>query len=444
MTSERLKPSVVIVSPYFPPSTLAGVHRSRHLAKHLPSHGWKPIIIRVDERHYSESNDPGLAALVPSGVTQIRTGAVPTRFARSVGFGDIGLRAYLPLAKAIEESMRLHTPRAVLVTGSPYYPMLLSERISKRWGVPVILDFQDPWVSAEGARQAKWSKAGIAHRISTLLEPRALRSSAWITSVSQTQNDEMAARYSWIDRSRMSAIPIGGDPADFETLRAAPRHRSALELRPGDINLLYIGTFLPRATPVVGTLFKAAALLKEWQPRIAERVKLIFIGTSNQPNPLPNDPGAHRVAPIAAAAGVSEMVQEHPARVPYMDALALMANADGLLLLGSDERHYTASKIYPALMSGRPFLSIFHSESSSHEILSRAGGGAIHSFASLPELAEMAGTIALGLQRFGEGSIQFPPPNAAAYEPYTAHAVSGQFADIFDRVLKPASTPATS
>ena len=29
--------SVVLISPHFPPSTLAGVHRARHMAKHLPA-----------------------------------------------------------------------------------------------------------------------------------------------------------------------------------------------------------------------------------------------------------------------------------------------------------------------------------------------------------------------------------------------------------------------
>ncbi len=41
----RVSSNVVIVSPYFPPSSLAGVHRARHLAKHLPSFGWHPIVV---------------------------------------------------------------------------------------------------------------------------------------------------------------------------------------------------------------------------------------------------------------------------------------------------------------------------------------------------------------------------------------------------------------
>ena len=58
--------SVIVVSPYFPPSSLAGVHRARHLLKHLPAHGWHTTLVCVDERHYEQEPDPLLAALVPA------------------------------------------------------------------------------------------------------------------------------------------------------------------------------------------------------------------------------------------------------------------------------------------------------------------------------------------------------------------------------------------
>ncbi len=48
MTQRR----VLVVSPHFPPSTLAGVHRARHLAKHLPAAGWRPTVLCVDESHH--------------------------------------------------------------------------------------------------------------------------------------------------------------------------------------------------------------------------------------------------------------------------------------------------------------------------------------------------------------------------------------------------------
>lgn len=428
--------AVLLISPHFPPSTLAGVHRARHLAKYLPAHGWRPIVVRAHEEHYCEPNDAGLAELVPTTLTQVRTAALPAPLARYMGFGDIGLRAYLPISQAVDVCMRRHAPSAVLITGSPYYPMLLAGRIARRWRVPVVLDFQDPWVSAEGGRQPHWSKAGLAHHLASMLEPYAVRNAAWITSVSETQNAEMAARYNWMNRSRMSAIPIGGDPDDFQVLRNQ-QLKSAIRLDPACINLCYVGTFLPRAAPIVDLLFRAVALLRAEHPELAARLRLVFVGTSNQPVIRDSDRDSHRVAVHADAAGVGDMVSEHPARIPYMEALGLLAKADALLLLGSDEPHYTASKIYPALMSGTKFLSIFHAMSSSHDILSRAGGGWCHSFEDVSQLPAMTPLVCASLRQLATSSPasqRFP----AVYEPYTAHAVAGQFAGIFGHVASEA------
>src|ERR1700761_7146737 len=95
------KKSILIVSPYFPPSTLAGVHRARHLAKHLPATGWQPIVLCVDERFHEEKLDPELAELVPGDVEVVKTKALPARLTRCTGLGDLSLRAFFHLRSAM-------------------------------------------------------------------------------------------------------------------------------------------------------------------------------------------------------------------------------------------------------------------------------------------------------------------------------------------------------
>lgn len=425
--SER---TVLIVSPHFPPSTLAGVHRARHLAKHLPAHGWRPIVIRVDDAHYTERADPALAALVPAQVQQIRCGAIPASLARLAGIGDVGLRGYFPLRRAIAESVAPHRPHAILITGSPYYPMLMSPWIKRHVKIPVVLDFQDPWVSAEGATHGAWTKAGLAHKLAVALEPRAVRQADFVTSVSARQNAEMARRYAWLDPRHMTAIPIGGDPDDFDALRSGPPSELQVQFDPDRINLSYVGTFLPRAEHVVRTMFRAARALKRTQPELAARIRLNFVGTSNQPDGTE----AYRVRPIAEEEGVGDLVSETPQRVPYLEALYLLARSDGLLLIGSDETHYTASKIYPALMSGRPYVSLFHRQSSAHDILTRAGGGRSFCFNTSDCLVTLVDLLAAALADLATSPGQFGHADPAAYDAYTAHSVAGDFARVLDHV----------
>lgn len=389
-------------------------------------------MIRADERHYTETGDPQLAELVPESVEQIRAGAIPARLARFVGVGDIGLRAYGPLARAIGIGVGRFAPRAILITGSPCYPMLLAAWARRTFALPVVLDFQDPWVSADGARRPILSKGGISHRLAVALEPRAVRGASWITSVSETQNAEMASRYPWLDASRMSAIPIGGDPDDFRALRAAPPLTPAVQLESDRINLCYVGTFLPHSGAVVRALFDAVARLRRERPALGARLRLVFVGTSNQPVGTADAASTHRVAPIAAAAGVGDLVHEYAPRVPFLEALALLARTHGLLLLGSSEPHYTASKIYPALMSGRPWLSIFHTQSSSHEILTRAGGGAAFAFAHTAHLPDLVPAIAESLATIADEPLRLGRADPAAYAAFTAHAIAGRFAQAFE------------
>jgi hypothetical protein len=423
---------VLIVSPYFPPATLAGVHRARHLAKHLSDFGWEPIILRVRDEDYTERLDPELGALVPTAVKQILTGAVPPKLARAFGVGDLGLRAFYHLKRAIELELGHASvrPDVVLITGSPYYPMLLTSWIKKSFDVPVVLDFQDPWVSQEGELRPKLSKGGISHLLAKSLEPLALRHASFVTSVSDRQNEEMADRYIWLDRTLMGAIPIGGDPDDFTALRSNPPQNPTVRLNKDKVNLSYVGTFLPKAGPLMLTLFKALAQLRDKAPALANRLQLNFVGTSNQPN----GGGTHLVGPIANSAGVGDLVHETPQRVPFLEALHLLANSNGLMLIGSDEPHYTASKIYPALMSATAFLSIFHVASSAHKVLSEAGGGYCHAFSGVDELSRLESVIAQDLERFASGQVHIAPPNPSAYQAFTAKHVAGNFAEIFQRV----------
>lgn len=44
----------LIITPHYPPSNLAAVHRSRLFAQHLPAFGWEPIILTMHKDHFEE------------------------------------------------------------------------------------------------------------------------------------------------------------------------------------------------------------------------------------------------------------------------------------------------------------------------------------------------------------------------------------------------------
>lgn len=421
---------VAVVSPYFPPSTLAGVHRARFLARHLPSAGWEPVVLCVHERHHEERLDSGLGALVPESVRVIKVDALPRRLMRLLGIGDLSLRGYWQLRRALIRLLRTETVDCVFITAAPYYSTLLARLVKRRFKLPVVLDFQDPWVSNWGAGLPAFSKGGLSHRLASWLEPRAVRAADHIVSVSEGQNQEMLSRYPWLDATDLSALPIGGDPVDYDYLRAYPIARAEVRLAADKVNLSFVGTLMPRTGPVLEALFAAVATLCMDRPELVRTLQLNFVGTSNQPN----GHGDFRVRPYAEAAGIAHLVTETPQRVPYLEALNLLANSQGILLLGSDEPHYTASKIYPAILSGTAMLGIFHRASSAGKILRECGNALVVDFADNVELTAQVGNIAASLACLIEAPQRLPSLNPAAIGPYSAKWLAGRFAAIFDRV----------
>lgn len=385
-------------------------------------------MICVDPRFHVERLDPDLAGMVPGSVDVIPVGALPATLTRPFGIaGDIGLRGLGHIRAAVSREMRRNRPDVVLITGSPYYPMLLARWIRTRWKTPVVLDFQDPWVSSEGARQRFGTKAWLSHRLAVMLEPLAIRHATFITSVSEKQNDEMADRYPWLDRSRMAGIPIGGDPMDFGGTTLEPGTRQDEGGHRGRV--VYTGTIWPAAIPV---LQKVLLGLEEAMASLPKNldIEALFMGTTANPNAK----NEFRVRPLANGHSISNRIMEIPERRPYLEAVRAMASADVNLIIGSLEPHYTASKIYPILMANRPFLSILHRASSAHAILSNAGGGIALGFETPEELEELPPKIAKALATILKEPKSVGKVDPTAYADYTADAVSGRFAMIFERL----------
>ena len=371
--------------------------------------------------------------MVPLGVEIIQTGALPSLLTRLAGVGDIGLRAWWSLSSAIDDQLNLGKYDVVLFTGPPFYPMLLAGRIKSRFKVPVVLDFQDPWVSDWGAAQPKLSKRGVVHGLAKRLERVVVENCDAITSVSEVQNDQMRRRYGSFDFAMMRAIAIGGDPEDFAHVSRQRRRRTCGDsgLDPGCINVTYAGTFPPRSYVLFSVFFRAVRRLRDEAPGLVDGLRFNFVGTGN----CTRESGQKFVTPIAASAGIAQMVTESSRRRPYLETMAILADSDALLLIGSDEPHYTASKIYPTLMSGRPYLSLYHGASSGHRVLSGAGGGIALSFRSPEELASMEQDILEGLKQLLSAPGQIGPADPKAYSNDAAVQVAGRFADVFDRVV---------
>lgn len=422
---------VLIVSPYFPPSTVAGVHRARHLARHLPATGWQPTVLCVDEAYHTERLDPGLAKLLPTDIDIVKVPALPAARMRHFGIGDIGIRAYPYLSRALPKVVRGRGIDVVMITGAPYYPLLLAKQVKRQLRRPVLLDFQDPWVSKWGATRTPLTKAWAAHQVARWLEPIAVKNADFITSVSELQNVEFIKRYPDFGHDRLAAIPIGGDANDYIYLRAHPPADREVIMQRDTISFSYIGTMWPRSEPVFDAFFAAIAKVTAFNEPWVRRLRFNFVGTSAQPSGF----GKFKVKALAEKYGIGNFISEIPQRVPYLEALDLLSNSHALILIGSDEPHYTASKIYPSLLSGRPILALFHQASSAYDILQRSGGARVIGFDTLEKLGAMTDVIADAVREIALAPQAIGPGDRSVVAAYEAGLIASRYAAIFDRLV---------
>jgi hypothetical protein len=366
---------VLMISPHFPPDTSAGTHRVRLLAPHLPAFGWEPTVLTLHTDAYEGRLDPDLARLVPATLRVLRTAAWPASMTRRVGVGDLGLRALTGLRRTARELLSRERFDAVFITVYPTYPALLGPRLKRRFGVPFVLDYQDPWVGAwgrdvgAGEDGAPDLKSRVTRAIAERLEPHVVRQADALTAVSPRTYEDVLARVPDARPRACASIPLGFEEHDLEALRDAPRSNPWFDRGDGLVHVCYVGTVLPTGGEVLEATLGAVRRLRDETPAIYERLRLHFLGSSNQ-----RDAAARpRVLPIAHEMGVADVVREAPPRLDYLDALNVQVDAAAILLLGSAEPHYTPSKVFPALLAGRPILAVYHAESTVLDVLRGPG-----------------------------------------------------------------------
>jgi hypothetical protein len=431
MSNDRLR--LLFVSPHFPPDSSAGTHRARLLAPHLAAHGVDATILTVDPRDYEGSLDEGLSALVPATVMVRRVRAWSPRWTRRVGLGDLGLRALVSLRAEGDRMLAHGAFDAVCVTMYPTYPAWLLPGWRLRHRVATILDWQDPWVSAWGDRVGPRRdgspdlKSRVTRSLAVAMEPRVVRTLDAMMSVSQGTLDAVIARTPSAASLPSAIVPIGCDSDDV--IGAAGVAQRVFDSRDGLVHVCYVGTLLPLAHDPMRAVLRALSRLRETEPSLANRVRVHCVGTGNQTG----EGAPMRVRQIAESEGVADIVTEAPTRVPYLQALALLRDASAVLVVGSTEPHYTASKLYPALLAERPLLVHAHGASQAMDVLRGASGAAGLFAVPLGDGADEA--LIAAWRAIAAGPPACAPAVRTLANPFEASVLAGDVAALVRRAV---------
>lgn len=416
---------ILIITPHYPPSNLAAVHRSRLFAQHLPAFGWEPIILTVHEDFYEEELDWNLHKLLPAEQRIEKVGAYPVTKPRLIG--DIGLRAFFQLRKRALELVQNEQIDFVYIPIPSFYVSLIGVYLQRKTGVKYGIDYIDPWVHVFPGSDKLFSRHWFSTRLAKWLEPKAVKTASLITGVAEGYYKGVLERNPHLQQSCVvGAMPYGGEAADHAGLKQ-------LNLKPylfaanSKLQFVYAGAMLPKAYAPLEEIFKAIAADKD----LFAAVEFHFIGTGK----TPNDPQGYNIKPLAERYGLwQSVVFEYPKRIPYLDVLIHLEAADAVFILGSTEPHYTPSKTYQGVLSKKPIFAVLHSASTAVEVLQQSGAGVVLAFNGEAGVGSITTSFASIFTLFNAFRIQFLPSQVdqAVFAQYSAKAVTESLAALLN------------
>jgi hypothetical protein len=346
--------TILIIYPHWPPSNLAGVHRARLISNFLPNFGWHPIVLTVKEEYYEELPDYDILKTTSPATEVIYTHAIKVKNPRIIG--DIGLRSFMFLRKKALKIIKERKPDFIWIPIPSFYTAVLGRMLYNKTKIPYGIDYIDPWVRNISNR--KNLRAVLSNFVARILEPYAVKKASLISGVSYEYYKPVLERNFKKKQITNVAMPYGFDPNDHEIKLeniVCPWNNY-----PNCKPIVYAGAFLPLSGYFIELLFNAIGKLIS-ENKFDKNIKLFFLGTGNYNH--------KSISKYAEESGISDYVIEIRNRFPFLHILNFLSNSFGNIIIGSTEKHYTASKTFQSILSGKPIFSIFHNESSAVDIL---------------------------------------------------------------------------
>lgn len=423
---------MLIVSPHFPPTNAPDMQRVRMSLPYYREFGWEPSVLAVASQHVEGVTESALIETLPAGADITRVGAWSTSWTRKLGVGNLALRAFTQLARAGWRLIRARRIDCVYFSTTMFPAMALGRIWKASTGAPFVLDIQDPWLSTyydDHPDVPRPPKYALAHTLDRVLEPWTMRAVDGITAVSAAYISTLRDRYPWIREDRAITLPFGGSALDLDHLHAVPAANSVFDPDDGLLHAVYVGRGGHDMAPALRVLFTALNRRRQADSRV-ERMRLHFVGTDYAPAGRARE----TIAPIAAECGVADLVDERPVRVPYFEALQLLKDAHLLIVVGSDDIQYTASKVYPYVLARKALLAVVHDASSLGPVLSRLRAGEVVTFSTSTHTDTAIAACSAALGRAFDAGFTPPDTDWSAFEPFTAREMTRRQCALFDAV----------
>jgi glycosyltransferase involved in cell wall biosynthesis len=371
---------VLLLCYFYPPLAGGGVHRILGFTRWLPEHGWDCTVVCAGPEDYWV-RDETLEGRIPPQTEVIRVpggsalsawlrlkrgragaaGAGAAAAGRRSGLVFDGLRAlsdwmllpdsYVGWARRARSAAAARLARGdvsvVLSSSPPDSVHLAALPLARRFGLPWVVDFRDPWIGLHFRRPPSAWHASRQRG----LERRVLSGADLVLAASRTHAEDLEADAAARPR-RVVHLPNGYEPEAGGTAPARD---------PDHFTLVFTGTI--SLMPDAEVLLEALHQLLARRPEARRRIRARLAG--------PYDTGYEDRALALGLKGIVEFTGP----VAHARSRELQRAAD-LLLLWKPRGYRTMvpGKTYEYLDAGRPLLALLEPGDEAERLVRRAGG----------------------------------------------------------------------
>jgi hypothetical protein len=433
---------LLMVAYYFPPVSTSGSMRPLSFLKHLPRYGWSASVIACAPESVLPPLpvDAALAHQIPAEVEVVRVGhddpigallklrdAMRGKPRNAPAAGGPGGTHTIPTPASswqkLKDAIQEHAfavpdrqrrwcaavrrarvparPDLVYATGGPWTSLLAGEELARRFAVPFVADFRDPW-TRNPSRVTSASALMRARR----LERRICRRATSVVANTEQLRDQFASDYP--EMADKFVTITNGFGSTAASLPGAARTAD------GPLEIAHFGTVYGERNPL--PLLQAVDRLHKSGRLRPGQLRLRFLGAWQVA-----DPECNRLAADLQAAGL--MTREAP--VPHAACMSMMQQSDVLLALQPGYPLQVPAKIYEYISTRRPLLVVGGEGATAALVRSHALGRCCPNETSALEevLVRLAGGEAL------------PVPQAWQIDRFDYLQLTRQLANVFEHAI---------
>ena len=307
---------VILISYYFPPFMGVGGMRSEGFYKYLPEFGWEPYIVTAFQnketneqykniyRFYDVNKEDGLCFRRDSGIDWLKM-----------------LKRRLPL---ILKKQRFD---AVYISGGPFLHFSIGSWVKKKYKLPVVLDFRDPF-----ANNPNFPKRKIRDFVARKLEKSWTSNSDAVIVVNKYNVD-------MIERDSNTPVFVIENGFNDDVI-AKVKQRQSVGAPKKFYTIVYAGKFMSARNPL--SFIQAISIL------IRENIGLRFVHIGPQYEPLEQYVKQHDLEGYVDILGTKS----------YEDTLKLICDSDCGLLISNQHPFESTTKIYDYIGCHKPIFAI--------------------------------------------------------------------------------------